>query len=106
MVGAEHPGDRVGLGDDLEKLEVELARHALEGPEVDQRREGVEDPDLDVAALEADRVRQRVAVNCGPGDGSVHEPDVDVGQAGLPGDGALRLAEGLTLDAVDQLLEL
>ena len=73
---------------------------------MDQRRERVEDPDLDVAALEADRVRQRVAVDRGPGDGRVHEPDVDVRQPGLPGDRPLGLAEGLALDAVDQLLEL
>ena len=73
---------------------------------MDERRERVEDPDLDVAALEADRVGQRVAVDRGAGDRGVDEPDVDVGQAGLPGDRPLGLAERLALDAVDELLEL
>ena len=73
---------------------------------MDERRERVEDPDLDVAALEADRVGERVAVDRGAGDRRVDEPDVDVGQAGLPGDRPLGLAERLALDAVDELLEL
>ncbi len=73
---------------------------------MDERSEGVEDPDLDVPALEADRVGHRVAVDAGRGDRGVDEPDVDVGQAGLPGDRPLGLAQGLLLDAVDQLLEL
>jgi hypothetical protein len=59
-----------------------------------------------VPALEADRVGQRVAVDRGAGDGRVDEPDVDVGQPGLPGDGPLRLVECLTLNGVDELLEL
>ena len=84
LVVAEDAGDGVRLGDDLEQLEVELARDALQGAEVDQRRERVEDPDLDVAALEPDRVRQRVAVDRGAGDRGVDEPDVDVRQARSP----------------------
>ncbi len=40
------------------------------------------------------------------GDGRVDQLDVDVGQAGLPGDGPFRVAHGLALDAVDQRLEL
>ena len=59
LVGAEDAGHGVRLGDDLEQLEVELRGDALERAEVDERRERVEDPDLDVAALEADRVGQR-----------------------------------------------
>ena len=106
LVAAEDAGDRVRLGDDLEQLEVELARDALERAEVDERREGVEDPDLDVAALEPDRVGQRVAVDRGAGDRRVDEPDVDVRQAGLPDDRPLRLAQRLALDVVDELLEL
>ena len=66
LVGTEDPGDRVRLGDDLEELEVELAGDALERAEVDERRERVEDPDPHVAALEADRVRDRVAVDAAP----------------------------------------
>ena len=73
---------------------------------MDQRREGVEDPDLDVATLEADRVGQRVAVDRGAGDRGVDEPDVDVGQPGLPGDRPLGLVERLALDDVDEALEL
>src|SRR4249919_2264062 len=69
-------------------------------------RERVEDPDLDVATLEADRVGQRVAVDRGSGHGRVDEPDVDVRQPGLPRDRALRLMERLALDDVDELLEL
>ena len=106
LVAAEDARDGVRLGDDLEQLEVELRGHALERPEVDERRERVEDADLDVAALEADRVGQRVAVDRGAGDRGVDEPDVDVGQAGLPGDRPLGLVERLALDAVDELLEL
>src|SRR4029079_16306685 len=71
LLVAEHAGDRVRRGDDLEELEVELAGDALQGAEVDQRRERVEDPDLDVAALEPYRVRQGVAVDGGAGDRGV-----------------------------------
>ena len=106
VVAAEHARDGIGLGDDLEQLEVELRRHALQGAQVDQRRERVEDPDLDVPALEADRVGQRVAVDRGAGDRGVDQPDVDMRQAGLPGDRPFRLLERLALDDVDQLLEL
>ena len=73
---------------------------------MDERGERVEDPDLHVAALEPDRVRQGVAVDRGADDRRVDEPDVDVRQAGLPRDRPLRLAERLALDGVDQLLEL
>ena len=106
LVAAEDAGDGVRLGDDLEQLEVELAGDALQRAEVDQRRERVEDPDLHVAALEPDRVRQRVAVDRGAGDRRVDEADVDVGQARLPGDRPLGLAQRLALDVVDELLEL
>ena len=73
---------------------------------MDERGERVEDPDLHVAALEPDRVRERVAVDRRPDDRRVDEPDVDVRQAGLPGDRALGLAQRLALDDVDELLEL
>ena len=106
LVRAEHPGHRVRLGHDLEQLQVELAGDALERPEMHERRERVEDADLDVAALEADRIGQRVAVDAGPGDRGVDQPDVDVGQAGLPGDRSLGLAERLALHGVDEPLEL
>ena len=62
--------------------------------------------DLDVAALEPDRVRQPVAVDRRADDRAVDEPDVDVRQAGLPGDRPLGLLERLALDAVDELDEL
>ena len=42
----------------------------------------------------------------GAGHGGVDQPDVDMGQTGLPGDGPLRLAQRLLLDGVDELLEL
>ena len=66
LLGAEHAGHRIRLGDDLEELEIELAGDALEGAEVDERRERVEDPDLHVAALEPDRVGQRRSRRCWP----------------------------------------
>ena len=58
LVAAEHARHGIRLGDDLEQLEVELARDALQGAEVDERREGVEDADLHVPPLEAHRVRR------------------------------------------------
>ena len=61
LLAPEHAGHGIWLGDDLEQLEVELRRHALQRPEVDERCERVEDPDLDVPALEADRVRQQLS---------------------------------------------
>ena len=73
---------------------------------MDQRRERVEDRDPDVAALEADRVRHRVAVDPGPDDRGVDEPHVDALQARLPGDRPLGLAHRLALDALDELAEL
>src|SRR4029079_10743336 len=106
VVAAEDAGDRVRLGDDLEQIEGELAGHALQRPEVDEWRERVEDPDLDVAALEADRIGQRVAVDRGARDGGVDQPDVDVRQACLPGGRPLGLVQRLALDGVDELLEL
>ena len=68
--------------------------------------EGVEDADLHVAALEPDRVGEAVAVDRGADDRAVDEPDVDLRQAGLPGDRALGLLERLALDGVDELHEL
>ncbi len=65
VVAAQDPGDRVRLGHDLEQLEVELRCDALQRAEMDERRERVEDADLDVAALEPDRVGQGVAVDRG-----------------------------------------
>src|SRR4029079_19325133 len=106
LVRAEDTGDGVRLGDDLEQLQVQLRGHRLERAEMNERREGVEDPDLDVAALEADRAPQRVAVDRRGDDRRVDEPDIDVRQAGLPRDRPLGLAERLALDRVDQLLEL
>ena len=46
LLVAEDARDGVGLGDDLDELEVELVGDRLERPEVDQRGEGVEDLDL------------------------------------------------------------
>ena len=84
VLRAQHPGDRVRLGDDLEQLEVELARDRLQRAQVHERRERVEDADLDVAALEADRVGEPVAVDRRADDRAVDEPDVDVRQARSP----------------------
>ena len=84
VLGAQDAGHGVRLRDDLEQLQVELAGDGLERPEMDQRREGVEDADLDVAALEADRVGEPVAVDRGPHDGAVHEAHVDVREARSP----------------------
>ena len=84
LVVAQHARHGIRLGDDLEQLEVELGRYALERPEMDQWRERVEDPDLDVATLEADRVRQGVAVDRGRRHRRVDEADVDVRQARSP----------------------
>src|SRR5207249_5353395 len=50
--------------------------------------------------------RQGVAVDRRTDDRGMDEPDVDVREAGLPGDRPLGLAERLALDGVDQLLEL
>ena len=102
LLATDAARDGIRLGDDREQLEVELAGDALQRAEVDQRRERVEDADPHVAALEADRVRDRVAVDGGAGDRRVDEPDVDVGQARLPGDRPLGVAHRLALDAVDQ----
>ena len=96
----------IRLGHDLEQLQLQLLGHGLERAEVNERREGVEDADPDVAALEADRVRDRVAVDLGAGDGRVDQPHVHLRQAGLPGDRPLGRAQRLALDAVDQLLQL
>ena len=91
-----------GSATTCEQLEVELAGDRLQRPQVDERRERVEDADLHVPALEADRVRHGVAVDAGRGDRRMDQPDVDVGQARLPGDRPLGLAQRLALDAVDQ----
>ena len=106
LVAVQAPRHCVRLGDDGHQLQVEHAGDGLQRPQVDQRRERVEDADAHVAALEADRVGDRVAVDGGAGHGGVDEPDVDVRQAGLPGDGPLGLVHRLALDAVDELLQL
>ena len=66
---------------------------------MDERGEGIEDPDLDVPALEADGIGQGIAVDRGADDRGMDEPDVDVRQPGLPRDRSLGLAEGVPLDA-------
>src|SRR6476469_8075219 len=73
---------------------------------MDERGEGVEDPDLDVAALEPDRVGQRIAIDRGVRHRGVNEPDVDMGKTRLPRDGPLGLAQRLALDVLDKPLEL
>ena len=73
---------------------------------MDERREGVEDADAHVAALEADGVGDRVAVDGGARDRGVDQAHVDAGQTGLPGDGPLGLQERLALDALDELVQL
>ena len=83
-----------------------MRRDALEGTEVNERRERVEDPDLDVAALEADGIGQRVAVDRGAGHRRMDEPDIDLRQTRLPGDRALCLHQRLALDGIDESLEL
>ena len=72
LVGAEDAGDGVRLGDDLQQLQVQLTRDRLKRAQVNEWSEGVEDPDLDVSALEPDRVGQGVAVDLGPGDTPGH----------------------------------
>jgi hypothetical protein len=73
---------------------------------MDQRRERIEDARAHVAPPEPDRVGDRIAVDRGARDRRVDQPDVHVGQAGLPRDRPFRLAKRLALDALDQLLEL
>ena len=101
--GARH---RVGLGHDLDELEAQLLHDRFERAEVHQRRIGVEDRDAQVPALEADRVGDGVAVDAGCRDAGVDEAHVDVGQARLPGDGALGLGRGVGLDLLEQPLQL
>ena len=100
------PRDGVRLGDDGHELEVEHAGHGLQRAQVNQRRKRIEDADAHVAAVEADRVGDRVAVDRRAGDRRVDEADVDVGQAGLPGDRPLRLTQRLALDRLDERVEL
>ncbi len=71
-----------------------------------ERGERIEDPDLHVTTLKPDGVRKRVAVDRGPDDGGVDEADVDVWEAGLPGDRAFGFPESFALDEVNELLEL
>ena len=78
LVLTEDPGNGVRLGDDLQELEIELRGDALQGAEMNQRRERVEDPDLDVPTLEPDGIGQRVPVDRRAGHGGVDEPHVDV----------------------------
>ncbi len=106
LLAGQDTGYRVRLGDDLEQLQVELLGDALQGTQVNERRKGVEDADLDVAALEPDRVGDRIAVDLGAGDRSMNQPHVHLRQPCFPGDRPLGLAQGIMLDAVDQLLQL
>src|SRR6202011_3113606 len=68
LVDGARPGDRVGLRHRSHKLQVELDDHRLDGPDVGQRREGVEDRDVEVVALEAEWVGDGVAVDPHAGD--------------------------------------
>jgi hypothetical protein len=83
-----------------------LRGDALERPEVNERSEGIEDADLHVPSLEADRIRERVSVDGGARHRGMDEADVDLRQTGLPRDRPLCLSQGLALDRVDELLEL
>ena len=66
----------------------------------------IEDADAHVAALEADRVGDGVAVDRRAGHRRVDQADVDVGQAGLPGHRPLRLAQRVAFDRLDERLQL
>jgi hypothetical protein len=78
LIRTQDASNGVRLGDHLEQLQVELARDALQGSQMDEWGERVEDPDLHVAALEADGIGQRVAVDRGADDCRMDEPNVDV----------------------------
>jgi len=96
----------VRLGDNRDQLEIEHARHGLECPEMDQRRKRVEHADADMTAVEPDGVSDGVAVDRRAGHRGMDEPDVDIGQARLPRDGALGLAQCFFLDALDERVQL
>src|SRR5215212_7659982 len=96
----------IRLGDYSEQLQVELARHALQRAEVDQRRERIERAEADVAALETDGVSYRVSVDGRARHRRVHQPDVDVPQARFPRNRTLRFAQRIAFDAFEHALEL
>ncbi|MEJ7660500.1 MAG: hypothetical protein WKG07_13250 [Hymenobacter sp.] len=96
----------VGFGGDAEQVQVELFRNRLEGRQVHQWCEGVEDTDRDVLALEADRVGNPVAVDAHVDDRGVDQFDVDFGVAGFPSQLLADLVEGLPLHFVDDVLKL
>jgi hypothetical protein len=65
---------------------------------MDERREGIEHADAHMAAMKADRIRDRVAIDGGAGHSGVDESDVNLGQARFPRHGSLRLAQRVLLD--------
>ena len=50
LIARHDAGHGVRLGNDLDQLQIQLLGHALQRAEMNERREGVEDADLDVAA--------------------------------------------------------
>ena len=71
-----------------------------------ERGESVEDGHGEMAALEANGVADRVAVHVHRHDGGVHQPHVDIGQAGLPRDLLHGLLQRLLLHLAEHTLDL
>ena len=99
-------GHGIRLGDHAEQVERQRVGDRLERPEVDHRREGVEQVQLDLGAGEADGVADRIAVDLHLDDRRVDEAHVEPIHPGLPADPLLGLAQRRLLGAGHEPLEL
>ena len=102
IFGGAAAGERVGLGHGRHQLQVQLLGDGLEGPDVGERGERVEDGDLQDLTLEVERVGHRIAVDVHRGDAAVDKLDVDLGHTQLVGHLAHRLLEGAALDRLER----
>src|SRR5437588_9610896 len=106
LVPGRRAGQRVGLRHGGDQLEIKLPDDRLDRADLRDRRERVEYRHLERAALEADRVRDRVAVDPHLGDGRVDKARLELAVAPLQLQQVLRLSQGAPLDELEEILEL
>src|SRR6185503_8470401 len=87
-----------GFGGNADEVQIQVAGYGLERAEVHHGREGIEELNGDILALETDRVSDAVAVDLDVDNGGIYELHFEFFVAGFPGELLARALEGPVLD--------
>src|ERR1700683_46222 len=106
ILAADGFGDGKRLGRDVNEVEIKVGGHGLERAEMNHGREGVEELDRNIFALEANGVGDTVAVALGVNDGVVHQLHLELLVAGFPRELLAGTLKGAVLNAVKDFAQL